>query len=310
MKKTVLFRWIVAVLFAVPFVFVAVAGVQASTLLDETPVDPGCQECHPAIHGAWKNSHHGQAMTDPNFAAAWEEQGQPNECLPCHTTGYDPITRTWESDGITCEACHAPMPSNHPDQPMPTDRSASLCGGCHQETVLEWKVSHHHQAELTCVDCHGQHSTSLKGQDAQALCSSCHQERVLDYTHSAHSMEGLLCADCHLGSTGEVAGEGHALKDHSFHVNLSTCTDCHADEMHDPVGAVASVSNDDNSSSGPKLDAMAAVTDLGVSAVPDPISPIYYALIAGLIGMAFGLLVAPWVERWYRSLDQRTRVDE
>jgi hypothetical protein len=40
----------------------------------------------------------------------------------------------------------------------------------------------------------------------------------------------------------------------------------------------------------------------GVSLDPEPVSPIYYALLSALIGMAFGLLVAPWIERWYRRL--------
>jgi len=81
-------------------------------------------------------SHHGQAMTDPAFITAWEERGQPQECLPCHTTGYDKDSGTWAADGIVCEACHAPLATNHPEQPMPTDRSVNLCGTCHQETVF------------------------------------------------------------------------------------------------------------------------------------------------------------------------------
>ena len=205
------------------------------------------------------------------------------------------------ADGIVCEACHSPLATNHPEQPMPSDRSVNLCGTCHQETVFEWQVSHHRSAELSCVDCHGQHSTTLKGDDAESLCASCHRDRASGFAHSAHSIEGLMCADCHLSPTEGEMGEGHAALDHSFHVKLSTCNECHAYDMHDPVD----VHTDDQAQTDPEPDAMASVANLGVSVDPGPISPIYYALLSALVGMAFGLLVAPWIERWYHRLDQQ-----
>ena len=190
---------------------------------------------------------------------------------------------------------------------MPSDRSVNLCGTCHQETVFEWQVSHHRSADLSCVDCHGQHSTTLKGEDAQALCASCHRDRASGFAHSAHSIEGLLCADCHLSPTDGEMGQGHAALDHSFHVKLSTCNECHEYDMHDPVDV-----HTENiaPAADPELDAMASAANLGVSVDPEPISPIYYALISALVGMAFGLLVAPWIERWYHRLDVRDRADD
>jgi hypothetical protein len=62
-------------------------------------------------------------------------------------------------------------------------------------------------------------------------------------------------------------------------------TDVHLDEPSEPV-----------------LDAMASVETAGVSIDPEPVSPIYFALLAALIGMAFGLLVSPWIEKWYRRI--------
>jgi hypothetical protein len=56
-------------------------------------------------------------------------------------------------------------------------------------------------------------------------------------------------------------------------------------------------------------DALSAVETAGVSLEPDPVSPMYFILLAALIGMAFGLLVAPWIERWYRRLTD-IRVNE
>jgi len=261
MVKKILFRISIAVMFAIPFGLVVVAGAQADASHQYGASDPDCQECHPAVVAVWEESHHGQA---------------------------DIV--------ITCEACHAPLAKNHPDQLMPMDRSENLCGTCHQGTVLEWQVSHHYAADLACVDCHGQHSTTLKADDTQNLCASCHSERVTEFTHSAHSLQGLLCADCHL-----TRAEGIEHPDHSFHVKLSTCTECHENAIHDPVDEqLANLEPEE-----PILDAMASASNMGVSVDPDPISPIYYALISALVGMAFGLLVAPWLERWYHRVSDQ-----
>lgn len=266
MLKRIVFQIFIAVMLTIPIGLVLVAGVQADVIAQDELTDPVCQDCHPSVYAAWEESHHGQAEIE-----------------------------------ITCEACHSPLARNHPDQPMPMDRSANLCGTCHQGTVLEWQVSHHRSANLECVDCHGQHSTTLKAGDAQALCNSCHSERVSEFGHSAHSIQGLLCADCHLTSEGSDAPA-----DHSFHVKLSTCTACHESAIHNPVDPNAQAVEDVE----PKLDAMASATNMGVSVDPEPISPIYYALLSALVGMAFGLLVAPWIERWYHRLDNRDRAGE
>ena len=235
-------------------------------------------------------------MTDPTFMDAWRAQGEKSECLECHTTGYDLRTHTWDADGITCQACHDPITADHPQNPMPADRSAELCGTCHNETLFEWQASKHRETDLTCVDCHGQHSTSLKTEDADALCSSCHRDRASNYAHTAHSQVGLTCADCHLGPTESETGEGHAFRDHSFNVRLGTCNACHEYQMHDPIDVHT------DSGSVPEIDAMASVETAGVSLDPNPVSPVYFVLVSALIGMAFGLLLSPWIERWYRRI--------
>ncbi|MGD2156301.1 MAG: cytochrome c3 family protein [Anaerolineales bacterium] len=296
MKKTI-FRLMIGLLFALPFGMVTVAWAQT----EPPPPSDGelnCQECHPAFVNSWQNSSHGQATTDPAFEEAWLAQGEPQECLPCHTTGYDFASNSWEKDGIACEACHSPYPSNHPLQPMPSDRSSALCGECHTETYFEWQVSGHRETNLDCVDCHGQHSTTLKAEDASALCASCHRERASNFAHTAHSQEGLSCADCHLDILDSELGEGHAMRDHSFNVKLSTCNACHEYHMHDP----ATVHTDQGEPEQPEAVELVSAEAAGVSLDPEPVSPIYYALLSALIGMAFGLLVAPWIERWYRRL--------
>jgi predicted CXXCH cytochrome family protein len=177
-----------------------------------------------------------------------------------------------------------------------------MCGQCHTQTVFEWQISQHRQANMDCVDCHGQHSTSLRTEDAEALCASCHRDRASTFAHTAHSQEGLTCAACHLEPEEQI-GQGHSTRDHSFLVKLSACNACHAYQMHDP----AEIHSDMGTSEivhveEVGVDIVDETQTSGVSLDPGPISPIYFALLSALIGMAFGLLLAPWIERWFRRI--------
>jgi hypothetical protein len=41
----------------------------------------------------------------------------------------------------------------------------------------------------------------------------------------------------------------------------------------------------------------------GVSIEPTPVNPFSYALLSALIGMAGGMILAPWLERWYKRFN-------
>jgi len=263
--------------------------------------DLDCQGCHPAFVATWENSAHAQAMSNMVFLNAWHERQDEKECLVCHTTGYDPASNTWLVEGVSCQACHSPLTENHPKEPMPSDRSSELCGNCHTETVIAWQTSKHQNTGLSCIDCHGQHSTSLKAEDATSLCTNCHTEATTDYIHTSHSTDDASCADCHLELTNAQTGEGHAARNHTFNVKFGTCNACHnLDATAQQINAVAEK----------PLDAMAAVATLGVSLDPDPISPIYFVLLSALIGTAFGLILAPWIERWFRKMQLEVKVEK
>jgi predicted CXXCH cytochrome family protein len=270
---------------------------------DDTPDPPTsqnvpCENCHWQIQDAWANGAHGHATVDPTFRNAWEAQGEPRECLTCHTTGYDPATDTYKAEGITCEACHSPIPANHPKDPMPTVRSAALCGTCHTETMFEWQASQHRQIGVDCIGCHDPHAAGLKQADDSTLCGTCHKDLASNFTHSQHSQVGLTCSDCHMATLDGQLGEGHATRDHTFTVRLTTCNSCHAYQMHDPVAVHPA-----QPTTVPE-DAMAAVDTLPVQAGPGPVSPVGFAALSGLIGMASGMILAPWLERWYRQMRQ------
>jgi predicted CXXCH cytochrome family protein len=174
-----------------------------------------------------------------------------------------------------------------------------MCGSCHTETHFEWQVSSHRQEGLECIGCHDPHQTSLKAEDSDDLCSSCHSTRAENFSHSAHSRSGLSCADCHLGSTEQEPGDGHGSQDHSFYVSLSTCTECHAYQLHDPeeVHPPEEVSPVEEN-----LDAMASVEEVSVISEPKPVSPIGFTTVAGMVGVALGIIIAPWLERWRKNI--------
>jgi predicted CXXCH cytochrome family protein len=285
-------------LFAVPLMIVTYAMAQAaySPQLD-TPESRECSSCHQEFHDAWVGGAHGQALDDPAFKIAWKKAGQPDACLDCHVTGYDPDSETWMADGVACEACHGVISPTHPVEPMNTDRSGKLCGDCHAETYFEWQVSGHGEKDLGCSDCHDPHTTNLKAENEQALCASCHQERSSNFAHTEHSEQGLECVDCHLSQTVVSGEQGHSKRDHSFFVSLEACTSCHVGQMHDaPVDV-----HKEQIAAEPVLDAMAAVEALPVNAEPIPVSPLGFTVLAGLVGVAFGIVVSPWIDRVRRK---------
>jgi hypothetical protein len=67
--------------------------------------------------------------------------------------------------------------------------------------------------------------------------------------------------------------------------------------MHDPVDVHV-----DPVESPP--DAMASGDSTDVTESPDSVSPVGFAAITGLIGMASGMILAPWLERFYRRMNQ------
>jgi predicted CXXCH cytochrome family protein len=274
---------------------------------------PDCTTCHTEFQMTWQNGPHGQAGTDPVFLADWTSQGKPGACLVCHTTGYDPATATWESDNVSCQACHGEAPADHPKSPMPVDRSPDLCGRCHSDTRFgwqDWQGSTHYQRGMNCTTCHDPHSASLKiitnrdgsgANDMSQLCINCHQEASMNFPYTSHHQQGVACVDCHLEHLESGGRLAHTVPDHSFSASLQTCNTCHADQMHRPADAIGT---------GEAAPARSPVQPLqlqtaSVTPEPTPVSPMGYASLAGLIGLAAGMVMAPWLEKAYRRVLKR-----
>lgn len=302
MFKKLFIRFLIGLCFALPAAMVAFvsgqAGVEPQEPAQETvPVQEDCAECHEIIGSHWADSQHGKATSDPVFQQAWKEAGSPKECLSCHTTGFDAESGDWEMDGIACETCHSPIPGNHPDDVMPTDISSRLCGKCHLQTHEEWSDSTHAQEDLSCVRCHNPHTTELRASDAQELCSSCHNDEVHFFAYTVHAQEGVTCLDCHLQVSEVQMGDGHGARHHTFTVGMDTCSNCHTLDMHYPVDRVPSEEM-------PVAPMSSVLESSVVQEEPNPTSPVGFALLAGFVGMAFGMILAPWSERWYRRINK------
>jgi predicted CXXCH cytochrome family protein len=275
--------------------------------------------CHTEYQMTWQNGAHGQAGSDPIFVAQWTAQGKPGACLVCHTTGYDPATATYKAEGVTCEACHGPAPADHPKSPMPVDRSTDLCGRCHSDTRFgwqNWKVSTHYQRGMDCATCHDPHSASLKTvagprtaehtDEVSELCINCHKEHSMDFPYTTHSQQGVSCVDCHVKHLESTERTAHAVPDHSFNASLESCNTCHAQQMHSATQAVAP-----NGNSVPvSVEQVSNLQRASVTPEPTPISPMGFSVLAGLFGLAGGMVLAPWLERWFHRTIKHDDAEE
>lgn len=305
-----LWRLFVTLCFAFLLGTLAVATVEAQTI-DEESSGSECEGCHEITQTHWSKSAHANSVDDLDFQKAWREQGSPTECLACHTTGFDPATGTWETESVSCSVCHGPDPGEHPEQIMPTDISSRTCGNCHLDTHTEWEDSVHGQENLTCIRCHSPHTTDLRADGVQSLCQSCHNDVTHYYGETKHAEEGLLCSDCHLRVSDAAEGnmgEGHGQRVHTFTVDLESCSQCHASDMQHPAEG-AMTPEDDSIVEGtePVLSLASAVP---INNEPDPVSPFGFAVLASLVGMGFGIVVAPWLEKWNRRVSDEGNRDE
>ena len=322
-------RLLIAIMFALlaagaTLVFAHADNGPTATPPTEKATADNCADCHKDIYNEWQNSLHGQSTSDTIFINVWNAQGQPGACLVCHTTGYDPATGKSQAQSVNCVACHSPIPANHPVDSIPVDKSSDSCSRCHSDPRFEtsnWKMSAHYQRNMTCTVCHDAHTAGMKTvagaastTDASDLCINCHKDAMQNFPTSKHAQAGVTCVNCHLGfnvSSSSTNADGtvdfvsaHKAPDHSFVPSLATCNKCHSNQMHGPGEAAAvSAIKAEEIGGTPTPEPTAIVTPVPpVTNQPTPVSPIGFASMAGLIGLAGGMVLAPWLEKFYRRL--------
>jgi Cytochrome c7 and related cytochrome c len=295
-----------------------IASAQSGTV-PPVQTSSDCATCHSEFQTTWQNGAHGKAGSDPIFLAQWNTEGKPGACLVCHTTGYDPATATYKENGVSCESCHSPVPTDHPKSPMPVEPSAVLCGRCHSDTRFELSdanASPHYENGLDCATCHDPHSTSLKTvpgprtaektDKVSQLCITCHQESNMDFTLTAHAQKNIACVDCHVKGSESAKRAPHTVPDHSFSASLASCNTCHAQQMHSPSEAT----NTKEAAAAVAAQPTSQVQLASVMPEPDAVSSIGFSAMAGVLGLAGGMVLAPWLERWYRRTIKQNREDK
>lgn len=220
------------------------ASVQAAPPHQEaTPVpeDPhegqkgkDCQECHLDIANNWSASPHAHAFDDPTFQERWASLGQKGECLACHTTNYQHATGEYETEGVTCEACHDQVDAEHPPAIVAIQADTDYCGSCHTTTLGEWRLTGHASEDIGCMDCHDPHSQGALFEVADEMCINCHEDTMGDYLEDLHIEKGIGCVDCHalVIPPEEIPEDGLVPTGHAFTITPATCIACHTDTLH------------------------------------------------------------------------------
>lgn len=231
-----------------------------------------CRRCHDEAYDMWLQSgHNTDAYAGAAFQEAWDRSRQREECLACHTTGYDTETGTMEFEGVGCTACHPIIEAethdysaeaetrDHSERSVPgTSRDCEAChGNDHARTFVEWDASSHNGLrEVGCYACHTAHSGGLLAEDVTTLCGSCHLTPVPTSNPHMHVDSG--CTDCHPApvntenlhmhggedGTSAACDECHMVIEmddwdryqvnagHSMEVSLLACQNCHG-LLHD-----------------------------------------------------------------------------
>jgi hypothetical protein len=71
--------------------------------------------------------------------------------------------------------------------------------------------------------------------------------------------------------------------------------------MHSPTEAIAPEGTTDPSAAAP----VETAHSVAVTPEPEPVSPMGFSALAGMIGLAGGMVLAPWLERWYHRTAKR-----
>ena len=200
-----------------------------------TPIgDDNCKKCHLDIADSWSHSPHAHAFDDPVFQQRWSGLGHSGDCLLCHTTNYQATSNTFDVEGVSCEACHGIVNSDHPPAVVPIRADTDYCGTCHTTTLHEWRLTGHASADVGCVDCHDPHSQQKLFEVPDNLCINCHKGDMEDYLEDLHVQKDIGCVDCHalVIPPDPIPEDGIVPTGHSFTITPATCVACHTDALH------------------------------------------------------------------------------
>ncbi len=182
----------------------------------------GCKFCHIAQYETWIQTNHSRA-----FELLVERNETKNEnCIPCHTTGWDNKTKTYQFRDVTCEACHGSgdisnniaenvihvmyeqnnksdeeiqsvlVQLNLTKRSMVRNLTAEMCGRCHSgkhnPTYEEWNKSKHAQSLVDLKMNKGAKNECLECHSSEYITAEEHNKPTLDTVTL-----GNTCQACH-----------------------------------------------------------------------------------------------------------------
>jgi hypothetical protein len=301
-------RLLLSLFIALPVlgVLLLFSQTKASAETGQQPQPSDCGACHQELVTTWQDGKHAVAGQNEAFKASWAAQGQPGACLACHAPDQAASPEARLQEGVSCQACHGPVLDDHPNENMPVDTSGKVCVNCHSDPSFgdTWSTSSHYQTGMPCTTCHNPHTNSFKAapgeqgsttQNPSVLCENCHKEIAATAEHSRHTDANVACVDCHLGVKVEDGSNPHQTPNHSFMPTLATCNACHSTQMHTTTGTTISDQGSGGEETNPEGAAIAQAALF--SGTPSPVSPLGYAFIALLVGVAGGFALSPLLER-------------
>jgi nitrate/TMAO reductase-like tetraheme cytochrome c subunit len=207
----------------------------------------------------------------------------------------------------SCHGSHGIRPAADPKSRVFHANVPSVCGGCHQGILAEYKTSVHAEAAAgrhgaVCSDCHSAHGIQAVVPawklEVVGECGSCHAESIRTYRDGFHgkaSARGYTrvatCADCH-GAHGILRAEDARSPVSPAH-RLETCRHCH--------GAV--------SARFASFDPHANPSDRRRGAAVHYTARAMKVLLVGVFAF-FGLHTALWFPRSLLARRRRRRADE
>jgi predicted CXXCH cytochrome family protein len=209
-----------------------------------------CRQCHSStLHQAENTRHFLTFVDDPknpyDFVSIWKADGQPNSCLQCHTTGWDPAENNHGADeaeyrknllGIQCEACHGPgsehVKGGGDASKITVSYAAEVCGSCHvgdhNPTYTEWKTSAHagalaglkasSHAQTECLVCHSadywyDRTVTLDDAKYGITCVMCHFAHGSNFEYQLREEGERVCALCHTDERARPPSSPHHSQD-------------------------------------------------------------------------------------------------
>lgn len=95
--------------------------------------------------------------------------GSPDACMECHEEVVK-LKSAGRHQAVPCQDCHAPLTQHVSEegmQPMPINKSYTLCARCHQELEARPKT-------FPQIDFHEHVTAKNKNLESEEVCLNCH----------------------------------------------------------------------------------------------------------------------------------------